>query len=69
MLVFWTILRDKSIENGFHIHPNIRVCIFIDAQSATRMLTEYIHDACFRQLGQLAQYLTGHQMESARLRF
>ena len=30
---------------------------------------EYIDDARLWQLGQLAQYLTGHQMESARLRF
>ena len=64
-----SVLWNEPIENGFHINTNIGICILIDAQSATRMLAEYIDDARLRQLGQLAQYLTGHQMESARLRF
>ena len=43
--------------------------IYIDAQSATRMLAEYVDNARLRQLGQLTQNLTGYQMESTRLRF
>ena len=54
MLIFWTILWDKTIENGLHIHSHIRVCILVDAQSATRMLAEYIDDARLRQLGHLS---------------
>ena len=69
MLVLWTILGNEAVEYGFHIYPHIRICIFINAQSATRMLAEYIDDACLWQLWQLAQDLTGHQMESAGLRF
>ena len=51
MFVFWSVLRNKTVEYGFHIHPNIRVCILVDAQSATRMFTEYIDDTRLRQLG------------------
>ena len=54
MLVLWTILGNEAVEYGFHIYPHIRVCILIDAQSATRMLAEYIDDTRLRQLGQLA---------------
>jgi hypothetical protein len=67
MLVLGTILWNQSIENGLHIQTNIWICILIDAQSTTRMLAEYIHDARLRQLWQLTQNLIGHQMESARL--
>ena len=67
MLIFRAILRNKTIEYGFHVNTNIRVCILIDAQSATCMFTEYVNNTCLRQLGQLTQNLTGHQMESARL--
>ena len=35
----------------------------------TRMFAEYIHDARLRQYGQLTHNLTGHQMETTRLRF
>ncbi len=40
MLIFRSILRNESVENSLHIYADIRICIFIDAQSATRMLTE-----------------------------
>ena len=62
MFIFWSVLRNKTVKYGFHIHSNIGVCILIDAQTATRMLAEYIDDARLRQLGQLAQYLIGHQI-------
>ena len=55
MFIFWSVLRNKTVKYGFHIHSNIGVCILIDAQTATRMLAEYIDDARLRQLGQLAQ--------------
>ena len=69
MFILWSILRDKAIENSLHIHANIRISILIDAQSTTGVLTEDVDDARFGQLGQLAQYLTGYQMEAARLGF
>ena len=67
MLVLRSVLWHKSIEDSLHIYSHIRVCILIDAQAATRMLAEYIDNARFWQLGQLTQYLAGHQMEPARL--
>ena len=54
VLVFWPVAWDQMVEDGFHIYPNIRVCIFVDAQSATRMLAEYIDDTRLRQLGHLS---------------
>ena len=42
MLILWAVLRNQSVEDGFHIHTNIWICILIDAQSATGMLAEYI---------------------------
>ena len=69
MLIFGSILWNKPIENGFHINTNIGGSILIDAQSATRMLAEYIDNACLRQLGQLTHYLSSHQMKPARLSF
>ena len=64
MLILWAILTitllslirhfgDETVENGFHIHTDIRVCILVDAQSATRMLAENVDDARLRQLGKL----------------
>ena len=63
------------VEDGFHIHTNIWICIFIDAQSTARtcslclqrtgMLAEYIDDTRLRQLGQLTQNLTRHQVEAS----
>ena len=67
MLILRTIFRDEAIEDGFHVHTNLRVCILIDAQSATGMLAEYADDASLRQLRQLTHYLTCHQMKAARL--
>ena len=67
MLILGPILWNKAVEDGFHIHADVRVGILIDAQSTARMLAEYVHDARLRQLGQLTHYLAGHQMESARL--
>ena len=65
MLIFWTILWDKTVEDGFHIYPNIWISIFVDAQSATRMLTKYVDDTSFRQLGQLTHYLASHKMKAS----
>jgi hypothetical protein len=72
MFIFWTVLWDKTkvstirpVEYGFHVYPNIGVCILIDAQSATRMLAEYVDDTSLRQLGQLTYYLASHQMEAS----
>ena len=36
MLILWTILWNQSVEDGFHIHTDIRICILINAQSAAR---------------------------------
>ena len=40
VFILWSILRNESVENSLHIYADIRICILIDAQSATRMLTE-----------------------------
>lgn len=63
-----TVLRNQSVEDGFHIHTNIWICILIDAQSATGMLAEYIDDTRLRQLGQLTQNLTRYQVETSAFR-
>ena len=63
MLILWAVLWNQSVEDGFHIHTNIWICILIDAQSATGMLAEYIDDTRLRQLGQLTQNLTRYQVE------
>ena len=60
--------RHETVENRFHIHTNIRVAILVDAQSATGVLREDVHDARLRQFRQLAQYLARHQMEAATFR-
>ncbi len=67
MLVLWTILWDKTVEDGFHINTYVWIRIFIDAQSATRMLAEYVDDTSLRQFWQLTYYLASHQMEASRL--
>ena len=51
MLILWTILWNQSVEDGFHIHTDIRICIFIDAQSTTRMLREDVHDTVLGSFG------------------
>ena len=68
MLVLRTILRHEAIEDGFHIDANIRITVLVDAQSATGMLREDVHDACLREFWQLAHYLACHQMEAATFR-
>ena len=68
MLVLRTILRNQMIEDGFHIHTNIRISILVDAQSATGMLRKDIHDASLRQSRQLAQNLTRYQMKTTTFR-
>ena len=67
MLILRSILWYKTVEDGFHINPYVWISIFIDAQSATRMLAEYVDDTSLRQFWQLAQYLASHQMEASRL--
>ena len=69
VFVLWSVLRHQTVENGFHIHTHIRVCVLVDAKSATRMLAEYVDDACLRQLGQLTQYLARYQMETTGFGF
>ena len=63
-----TPLSVDSVEDGFHIHTNIRISIFIDAQSATGMLREDVHDTSLRQFRQLALNLTRHQVEASVFR-
>jgi hypothetical protein len=65
MLIFWTILWDKTVEDGFHVFPNIWICIFVDAQSTTRMLRKNVDDTSLGQFWQLTHYLTSHQMETS----
>ena len=69
MLVLRSIFWNETVEDGLHINPYVWISIFIDAQSTARMLAEYVDDTSLWQLGQLTQYLTGHQMEATRLRF
>ena len=42
MLILWTILRNQSVEDGFHIHTNIRIRILVDTQIAAfrKMIAE-----------------------------
>ena len=68
MLVFWQVLRNQTVEDGFHIHTNIRVTILVDAQSATGVLCEDVHDARLRQFWQLAHNLACYQMEATTFR-
>ena len=48
MLILRTILRNQAVEDSFHIHANIRVAVLVDAQSATGVLREDVHDARLR---------------------
>jgi hypothetical protein len=48
MLILRSILWYKTVEDGFHINPYVWFSIFIDAQSATRMLAEYVDDTSLR---------------------
>ena len=68
VLILWTILRNQSVEDGFHIDANIRVAVLVDAQSATGMFREDGHDARLRQFRQLTHYLARHQMEASVFR-
>ena len=68
MFIFRTILRHETVEDGLHIHANIGIAVLVDAQSAAGVLREDVHNACLRQLRQLAHYLARHQMESATFR-
>jgi hypothetical protein len=67
MHILWPILRDKAVEDDFHIYTNIWICILIDAQSAARMLAEYVDDTGLRQFWQLTHYLACHQMKASWL--
>ena len=69
MLILWTVLRNQTVEDGLHIHTNIRICILIDAQSATGMLRENVQDTNLRQFWQLAHDFTRHQVETSAFRF
>jgi hypothetical protein len=53
------------VEDGFHVYTNIRVSVLIDAQSTTRMLTEYVEDTSLRQFWQLTHYLARYQMKAS----
>ena len=48
MLIVGLILRNQAIEDGFHVNPHVRITVLIDAQSATRMFREDIHDTSLR---------------------
>ena len=47
---------------------DIWVAVLVDAQSATGMFREDVHDARLRQFWQLAHYLARHQVEAATFR-
>lgn len=47
--IFRTSLGYDTIKNRLHVYTHVRVAILVDAQSATRMLTEDIQDALLRQ--------------------
>ena len=68
MFIFRTILRHETVEDGLHIHANIGIAVLVDAQSAAGVLREDVHNACLRQLRQLAHYLARHQMEATTFR-
>ena len=65
MFVLRTVLRNQAVEDSFHVHTDIRVAVLVDAQSATSMLREDVHDARLRQLWQLAHYLARHQVKAS----
>ena len=65
VLILRTIFRHKAIKNRFHIHTDIRVAVLVDAQSATGVLREDIHDTRLRQFRQFAYNLARHQMKSS----
>ena len=67
-LIPGTVLRNQTIEDGLHIQTNIWISIFVDAQSATSMFCEDVHDARLRQFRQLTHYLARHQMETTTFR-
>ena len=50
MLVLRAVLRNQTVEDSLHIDANIRITILVDAQSATSVLREDVHDARLRQL-------------------
>ena len=65
MFVLRTVFRNQAVEDSFHVHTDIRVAVLVDAQSATSMLREDVHDARLRQLWQLAHYLARHQVKAS----
>jgi hypothetical protein len=68
MLILRTVLWNQTVEDCFHVHANIRVTVLVDAQSATGVLREDVHNARLGELWQLAYNLTRHQMETATFR-
>ena len=68
MLVLRAVLRNQTVEDGFHIHANIRITVLVDAQSTTGVLRKDVHDAGLRKFRQLAHNLARHQMEAATFR-
>ena len=69
MLILRTILWNQSVEDSLHIDANIWITVFVDAQSATGVFRENVHNAGLRQFRQLTYYLARHKMESATFRF
>ncbi len=68
MLVLWTVLRNQAVEDGFHIHANIGIAVFVDTQSTAGVLREDVYNARLWQFWQLAQYFARHQMKTATFR-
>ncbi len=64
MLILRSIFWNKTVEDGFHINPYVWIRIFIDAQSAARMLAEDVDDADSWQPWQLTYYFARHQMKA-----
>ena len=48
MLIVGLILRNYTIEDGFHVTPHVWIAVLINAQAATRMLREDIDDTSLR---------------------
>ena len=67
MFILRPILRNEVVEDCFHVHTHIRVSILIDAQSATGVLREDVHNTSLWQLRQLTHDFACNQVEPASL--
>ena len=54
MLIVGTAFGYQAVEDGLHIDTHIGVAVLVDAESATGVLGEDVHDAGLRERRQLA---------------